>query len=262
VLKFKSVGPISVRSALVAFLLGLAATVPFHAQQGVGVPIVQQIDAAVNAREQGLLAYTVTEHYTVFRGHDQEHPAAEMLVKTTYRKDVGKTFSILSEAGPELLRKALEMVLENEQRITQPANRAGAVITSQNYEMTVKGIEPVTARNDGQDCVAVSLKPRRESPYLFNGTIWVDAQNASIVQLHGFTARSPSIFSGVSEVFRQYAMIEGFPMATQAKAISNSWLLGQTVIKIDYLNYQLEHQAGSGQTRAGNAPADPGSHDK
>jgi hypothetical protein len=157
-----------------------------------------------------------------------------------------------------LLRKALEMVLENEQRITQPANRAHAVITSENYEMTVKGNETI----DGQDCVALALKPRRESPYLFNGTIWVDAHNEAIVRLHGFTARSPSIFTGVSEVFRDYATIEGFPLATHAKAISNSWLLGQTVIKIDYLNYQLEHQAASDHTRAGNTPADPGSHDE
>lgn len=230
-----------------AFLFVLAATVPFQAQQFAGAPIVQRIDGAVDAREQELLGYTVTEHYAVFRGHDQEHPAADMQVKTTYRRDVGKSYRILSESGPELLRKALEMVLENEQRITQPANRAHAVITSENYEMTVKGNETI----DGQDCVALALKPRRESPYLFNGTIWVDAHNQAIVRLHGFTARSPSIFTGVSEVFRDYATIEGFPLATHAKAISNSWLLGQTVIKIDYLNYQLEHQAASDHTRAG-----------
>jgi hypothetical protein len=248
----------SVCSALVAFLFSLAATVPFQAQQGEGAPIVHRIDAAVNAHEQELLGYTVTEHYAVFRGHDLEHPAADMQVKTTYRKDIGKSYSILSETGPELLRKALEMVLENEQRITQPANRVGAVITSQNYEMTVKGSEPI----DGQDCMAVTLKPRRMSPYLFNGTIWVDAHNQAIVRLHGFSAESPSIFTGISEVSRDYATIEGFPMATHARAISNSWLLGQTVIKIDYLNYQLEHETGSGQTRDGNAAADSGSHDK
>jgi hypothetical protein len=257
VLKFKSVRPISVRAGILAFLFSLAAIVPFQAQQDAGAPIVQRIDASVNAREQGLLGYTVIEHYAAFRGHDQEHPAAEMLVKTTYRKDAGKSYSIQSESGSELLRKALEMVLDNEKRLTQPSNRAGAVITSRNYEMTVKGSEPV---ND-KDCVAVILKPRRESPYLFNGTIWVDAHNASIVQLHGVTARSPSIFTGASEVFRQYAMIDGFPMATHAKAISNSWLLGQTVIKIDYLNYQIE-RATETQSRAGVAPTDPGSQDK
>ena len=156
-MKFKSVGSVSVRSALVAFLFGLAVTVPFHGQQGVGAPIVQRIDAAVNAREQGLLGYTVTEHYAVFRGHDQEHPAADMQVKTTYRKDKGKSYSILSESGPELLRKALEMVLDNERLITQPANRAGAVITSANYEMTVKGSEPITARiNTSLDTAALA----------------------------------------------------------------------------------------------------------
>ena len=38
--------------------------------------------------------------------------------------------------------------------------------------------------------------------------------------------------------------------------------VGERVNRIDYLNYQLEHQAASDHTRAGNTPADPGSHDE
>lgn len=247
---------------VVAFLFILAIPVPFQAQSDPGPPVVQRIDASVNARERGLLGYTVTEHYAVFRSHDQEHPAAEMWVKTTYRKDAGKSYSIQSESGSELLRKALEMILDSEKRVTQPVNRPGAVITSQNYEMVVKGSEPVKGQDGLQECIAVTLKPRRESPYLFNGTIWVDAHNGSIVQLHGLTAKSPSIFTGASEVSRQYTTIDGFPMAAHAQAISSSWLLGQTVIKIDYLNYQIERVTEDNQSHARDMPADSGNHDK
>ena len=159
------------------------------AQQDAGATIIQGIDTSVHARENNLLSYTVTEHYAVFRNHDEQHPAAEMMVKTSYQKDVGKNFSILSETGPLLLRKMLQTVLESEKRMTQPANRAAAVITPGNYEMTVKGAEMV----DGRTCTAVTIKPRRASPYLFNGTIWVDGQDESIVQLEGTASKSPSI---------------------------------------------------------------------
>jgi hypothetical protein len=162
-----------------------------------------------------------------------------MVVKTTYQKDVGKNYTITSESGSEILRKVLESVLDNERHMTRPANRVTAVITPANYEMAVKGMETV----DGRNCVALSLKPRRVSQYLLNGTVWVDAQDGSIVQLQGVTAKSPSVFTGASQVFRQYATIEGFPMATHARAVSTSWLAGETIIKIDYTDYQVQLRA-------------------
>lgn len=218
------------------FSIFLLNVVPALAWPGESAAILQGIDAAVNAREQGLLGYTVTEHYAVFRNKDQVNPAAEMTVKTTYRKDVGKSYAILSESGSNLLRKqVLEPILDRERELTEPANRATAVITSANYEMAVKGAQEV----DGRNCVLVALRPRRESTYLFNGTIWVDAQDYSIVQLEGTASKSPTVLTGPAQVTRQYTMIDGFPMATHAKAVSNSWLLGQTTIKIDYTGYEM-----------------------
>jgi hypothetical protein len=87
------------------------------------------------------------------------------------------------------------------------------------------------------------MKPRHPSEHVVNGKVWVDARDGSIVQLEGITARSPSIFAGASQVSRQYTMIDGFAMATHARAVSNSWLVGQTVITIDYSNYQMQLQA-------------------
>ena len=206
------------------------------AQQDPNAALIQRIDASVHARENNLLGYTVTEHYAIFRNHDEQHPAADMVVKTTYQKDVGKNYIIVSETGPVVLRRVLETVLDNERKMTRPANRVTAVISPANYEMTVKGAEKVGE----QTCVAVSLKPRRTSEYLIVGTVWVDAQNGGIVQLQGVTSKSPSIFAGASQVFRQYTTIDGFPMATHARAVSNSWLAGQTIIQIDYTGYELQ----------------------
>jgi outer membrane lipoprotein-sorting protein len=225
--------------AILCISAGLNASVPSTAQQDTSPAIIQRIDASVHARENNLLGYTVTEHYAVFRNHDEQHPAADMVVKTTYQKDVGKNYTVVSEGGSEILRKVLESVLDHERRMTRPANRVTAVITPANYEMAVQGIETVEGRN----CVALSLKPRRVSQYLLNGTVWVDAQDGSIVQLQGVTAKSPSVFTGASQVFRQYASLEGFPMAMHARAVSNSWLAGETIIKIDYTDYQLQLRA-------------------
>jgi len=86
----------------------------------------------------------------------------------------------------------------------------------------------------------IELTPKRNSPYLFKGTLWVDAKDYSIVQLKGTASKSPLFLTSAAQVTRQYMNVSGFPMATHAMAISNSSLLGQTVVKIDYKDYQID----------------------
>ena len=222
--------------AVVLCLILPGAIIPGRTETDPNGAVLQGIDASVHAREDHLLGYSVTEHYAVFRKHDELHPAAEMVLKTTYQRDSGKNFNVVSSSGSLLLRKLLDEVLDTEKKMTQPSNRVAVLITPANYEMTVKG--PVTV--DGRNCIAVAIKPRRQSPYLFSGTLWVDAQNQAIVQLQGVASKSPSVLTGPTQVARQYSLIDGFPMATHARAVSTSSLLGQTVIKIDYTGYQIQ----------------------
>jgi outer membrane lipoprotein-sorting protein len=212
---------------------------------------IEKIDASVATRDENLLGYTVTEQYRVYRGSDRVHPAAEMTVKTTYRKDAGKSYVILTQSGSELLLKeVLGRVLDSERLMTQPANRAQAVLTTENYNMTVKGEEMV----NGRACDVVVIMPKRSSPYLFNGKIWVDALDGSIVKLQGVASKSASVLTGAAQVSRQYVNINGIPMATNATAVAASWILGQTTIDIEYTGYQmnLSNSTGALQT-AGHA---------
>jgi hypothetical protein len=110
--------------------------------------------------------------------------------------------------------------------------------------MRVKGSEIV----GGRSCIALAIEPRRVGQYLFRGELWVDAQDGSIVQLSGYTAKSPSIFAGPTQVARQYAIIDSFPMATHGSATSQSWIFGQTTIDIEYTGYQIERRAPSTST--------------
>lgn len=223
------------------------------AQQSSEKATIQKINAAVAAREENVVGYTATERYRVFRNGDQAHPTAEMTVKTTYRTDTGKSYVILQESGSEILRKeVLERILDSERLMSQPEQRGQAVLTSANYKMTVKGNEVVR----GHDCIAVVIVPRKESPYLFKGSIWVDPEDGSIVQLEGVASKSPTILTGASQVSRSYERMDGFPMATRAAATSSSWLLGQTNIDIDYSDYEIQLRPAQ-QTTSG---TNPGTH--
>src|SRR5215472_7686937 len=201
--------------------------------------VIQRVDASVKNRLNRLAGYTVTEHYAVFRGQDEAHPVAEMLVKTTYRKESGKVFDILSQSGSALWRhEVLGTLLDNEKRMSQPGNMETALITSVNYDMQLDKNSMQTL--DGRQCVVLDITPRRSSQYLFKGMLWVDAGNYAIVQLKGTAAKSAVFFASAAEVSRQYAEKDGLPMATHANAVSGGTLLGRTVVKIDYSSYAMD----------------------
>jgi hypothetical protein len=208
------------------------------AQEPTPAQLISRIDAAVQTRFDNIASYTVTEHYSVFRNGDLIHPAAEMTVKTTYKRETGKSYQILTESGSEILRRmVLRSVLSNEQEVNRPGVREGAFFTSSNYRMTVK---PGGAQQmDGRSCYAVEIQPKPNSQHLVAGTLWADAANGQIVQVEGKVQKGLSLFTGAVQVFRKYASVDGFAQATYARAESNSVLLGRTVVTIDYRDYQI-----------------------
>jgi hypothetical protein len=231
----------------VVFLLALArlfqslAITAIPAQQPDDSQVLRAIDTAVKARFDSIAGYTVTEHYAVFRNGDETHPDAEMTVKTTYRRDSGKTYAVLAQSGSQVIRSfVLGAILDNEKHINQPGVREGSWITSANYEMRLK--PDAATQLDGHACLALDLFPKRKAPYLIEGTLWVDRQDGSIVQLQGKSS-SPSLLTGRTEVERHYAKVNGFSQATHAMAVSNSVVFGRTVVKIDYTGYQVQLDA-------------------
>lgn len=213
--------------------------VPVAAQQLDAPSVIRQIDAAVRTRFESVAGFTVREHYAVYRGQDIGVPVAEITVKTTYRKDVGKSYEIVAESGSALIRKfGLIPLLDNEKSINQPGKVEQSWFTSANYEMKLLpgGIEHL----DGRDCLALSVTPRRKAPNLIQGTLWVDAKDFGIVKIEGTASKSPSMWAGETRMMRRYANVSGFAMATGARAESNSFLFGKTVVTIDYRDYQIE----------------------
>ena len=230
---------ISILSLVVLLLFASRATLPLWAQQVDGAALIHQIDTAALARINHVLSYTVMEHYSLYRDGDESHSAAEMTVKTLYRKDVGKSYTVLSQTGSSLLQKfVLAPLLDNEKNINQPGNVEKSWFTSSNYEMNLK--PGTTQHMNGHECLAFDITPKRKAPNMLNGTLWVDAKDGSIAEIDGVSSRSPSMFSGPAKMMRQYTSMNGFAMATHARAESDSTLFGRTILTIDYSDYQVQ----------------------
>jgi hypothetical protein len=60
------------------------------------------------------------------------------------------------------------------------------------------------------------------------------------VQVEGIASQKPSIFAGTTHMKRRYANMQGYAMATQARAESSGVLFGRTAVIIDYSDYDFQ----------------------
>jgi hypothetical protein len=229
----------AVAGASVLALLGAAAA----AQGQDEASVIRSVDAAVAARVDNVLGFTDIEHYSVYRGNDEVHPVAEMTVRDTYKKGVGKEYTVLSQSGSGIVMHfGLKPLLDNEKTINVPGNVEKSWFTSANYEMKLKpgGVQKL----NGYACFALAITPKEKAPNMVEGTMWVDAHDGSLVEIDGVASKSPSAFAGTTHMMRQYENVDGYPMAAHARAESSSLLFGRTVIIIDYSNYNLQLKTG------------------
>jgi hypothetical protein len=224
--------------ALIISAFVIFANRPARAQQQDAATIIHDLDSANQSRFDNVLQFSDTEHYRVYRGKDQTL-VAEMTVRVTYKKGVGKSYRILSQSGSSLIQKhGLQPLLDNEKAINDPAKAAQSWFTSANYKMKLK--PGVTRVIDGHDCIAIAISPRRQAPNMLEGTLWVDAHTHMQIEVDGIASKSPSIFAGTTKMMRRYADMHGYAMATHASAESSSFFFGRTVVTIDYSDYEFE----------------------
>lgn len=234
----QSTGNLKIAGPSIVLLLSAAIL----AQAPNPTDVVRLVDAAVAARFDNVLSFTDVEHYAVYRGDDQVHPVAEMTVRDTYERGVGKTYNVMSESGSSiLLHFGLKPLLDSEQTINQPGNVEKSWFDSSNYMMK---LNPTAVQKvNGRDCFALDIKPKQEASNLIIGTMWADVRDGTLVQIDGVASKNPSAFSGTTHMMRHYSNIDGYSMATHARAESDSTLFGRTVVTIDYSDYNLEIKA-------------------
>ncbi len=223
--------------------------------------VVAAVDKAEEDREARLLGYSVQESYALLRRGDT-NPSAVMDVSTTYQKDKGKTYKIVNESGSRTGRYVLKKILQNEEQLSHGKDRADLLITSRNYDMSLPDAAVHELHN--RACLVLQIKPKRSSPYLLDGKLWVDATSYHVVRVEGTAAAAESALTGRPTIERDYTDVDGLPVAIQAKSVSNQMLLGETVLNIKYENYKLNvlagdaHRAGSFPQAATDNPDTPG----
>jgi outer membrane lipoprotein-sorting protein len=222
----------SLLSALFLFMTNSAIAADDSGTPPAAEEIVTRMAAHDLARQASIEGYAGMRRY-VLENH-KFHKRAEMLVQVQGDRDGTKHFEVVSEEGWGGARKhVLHKMLESETETSRPEIRATARLIRENYDFALVGTELVA----GRAAYVLEIKPKRNEKYLFEGRIWVDAEDYALVRAEGKPAKKPSFWTK-SIHFVQIYQKRGpawFPLSTQS--VTEAHLFGTTDVSIEYFAY-------------------------
>jgi outer membrane lipoprotein-sorting protein len=140
-------------------------------------------------RDLRLQQYSAVRKYEVT--NDKGKVYAEETVQVEYRAPDRKTFVIESEKGSKLVRDlVLKRLIESEAETSSGRAHRDSSIKPANYEFSLVGEQDVGPYH----CLVAEATPKRKDKYLFEGRVWIDAQDYAIVKIAGQPAKSLSFW--------------------------------------------------------------------
>lgn len=221
---------------LLGTLLLFAANSAIAAGDSVTPPTAEEIVIRMAAhdlaRQGSIEGYAGMRRY-VLENH-KFHKRAEMLVQVQGDRDGTKHFEVVSEDGWGGARKhVLSKMLESEMETSRPEMRAGTKLNPENYEFQFVGMELV----GGRSAYLLEIRPKRREKYLFQGRIWVDAEDYALARAEGKPAKKPSFWTKSVDFVQIYQKCGSlwFPLTTQS--VTEAHIFGATDVTIEYFDY-------------------------
>jgi Outer membrane lipoprotein-sorting protein len=202
-----------------------------------GVTAIQIFDEllAHNAlRAATLVNYTAFRTYQVVDLKGEVH-AAE-IGQMEYRAPDQKKFVVTSERGSALVRHlALNALIASEIGTTAGKQHHDSAISPANYTLDLLGEQQVGPYH----CFVAQAIPKRSDKYLFEGKVWIDAEDYAVVRIEGHPAKKLSFWIQRADFVRQYQKIDSFWLPQRDMTFVDVRLYGKKVLTIDHHHYNV-----------------------
>lgn len=202
--------------------------------------IVARMAAHDLQRQSSVQGYAGMRRYVL---ENQKHKKrAEMVVRVKGDQDGSKHFEIVSEDGWKAAQKhVLHKMLESEAESSRPEMRANAKLNATNYDFTLTGTDQLV----GRTAYVLEVRPKRKEKYLFEGRIWVDANDYALTRAEGHPAKNPSFWTKSTHFVQVYQKSGQlwFPLSTLS--VTDARIFGATSVDIEYFDYAPQGKASS-----------------
>ena len=154
-----------------------------------------------------------------------------MYVQTVFRRPDHVESTVTSQEGSAFIRsRVFDKILEAENETHARKDKQQVDITPMNYDFALVGTENC----NGRECYRMRISPKRRDKYSLDGEVWIDAEDYSIVRMHGVPARRPSIWTLKTEIDRRYQKVDGIWLPERMESSSNVMIAGHSTLSIEY----------------------------
>src|ERR1700680_1825712 len=196
--------------------------------------VFAELAAHNEQRRSALHDYSVLRTYHVIDLKGKVH--AEEVGHMEFLSPDKKTFTVTSESGSGLVRNmALNPLIKSEIETAAGKEHHDSAISADNYSLNLLGEQQVGPYR----CFVAKAVPKRKDKYLFEGNLWIDVQDYSVVRIEGHPAKKLSFWIERADFVRQYQKIEGFWLPQKDQTLVQVRLYGTKVLTIDHRDYAV-----------------------
>jgi hypothetical protein len=196
--------------------------------------VLAELAARNEKRRVALHDYSVLRTYQVVDLKGKVH--AEEIGRMEFFSPDKKAFTVTSESGSGLVRHmALNALINSEIEAAAGKEHRDSTISTDNYSLNLLGEQQLGPYR----CFVAEAVPKRKDKYLFEGTVWIDVNDYSVVRIEGHPAKKLSFWIQRADFVRQYQKIDGFWLPEKDQTLVQVRLYGKKILKIEHRNYVL-----------------------
>jgi hypothetical protein len=194
--------------------------------------VFAELAAHNEQRRTALHDYRVLRTYRVIDPRGKVH--AEEVGRMEFLTPDKKTFTVDSESGSGVVRHmALKPLIKSEIQTAAGKEHHDSAISADNYSLNLLGEQQVGPYR----CFVANVVPKRKDKYLFEGKLWIDVQDYSVVRIEGHPANKLSFWIQRADFVRQYQKIDKFWLPQKDQTLVQVRLYGRKVLTIDHRDY-------------------------
>jgi hypothetical protein len=217
-----------------AFLL-LVTVTAFGASDG-SLPDANAVLARMSVQEahrQMLTAgYRGMRRYVL--ENERMHKHAEMLVRVQCDAEGTKHFEVVDVEGWKgAYKHVLHKMLDSEAEASSPQIRIKTRLSEENYEFHMVR----TALLGDRMTYAIDIIPKRREERLFEGRIWIDAQDYALVRAEGEPAKNPSFWTRSVRFVHTYQKSGPLWFPASTESVTEVRIFGSASLTINYFDY-------------------------
>jgi hypothetical protein len=194
--------------------------------------VFTELAAHNEQRKAALHDYTVLRTYQVVDLKGKVH--AEEIGRMDFVSPDKKAFTVTSESGSGVVRHmALNPLINSEIEAAAGKEHHDSAISSDNYSLHLMGEQQVGPYR----CFVGEAVPKRKDKYLFEGKVWIDVNDYSVVRIEGHPAKKLSFWIQRADFVRQYQKIDHFWLPEKDQTLVQVRLYGNKILKIEHRSY-------------------------